>query len=80
MKTLLPYAKQASPYFEAGFRGALRWRTAIGVIEARPVVITKTECQKCHTESKAGDMAGIVLARLKPEDMVRYRQWEAENP
>ncbi|MCZ8140031.1 MAG: hypothetical protein ACK5XS_01250 [Armatimonadota bacterium] len=74
------YAREAAPYYEAGFRGPLRWRTDIGVIEALPVVITKAECQKCHTESKAGDMAGIVLARLKPEDMVPFRQWEAENP
>ena len=79
-KALRRYAQDAAPYYESGYRGPLRWRTDIGVIEARPVVITKAECQKCHTESKAGDMAGIVLARLKPEDMVRFRQWEAENP
>ena len=79
-KALRRYAQEAAPYYEAGFRGPLRWRTDIGVVEARPVVITKAECQKCHTESKAGDVAGIVLARLKPEDMVRFRQWEAENP
>lgn len=79
-KALRRYAAEAAPYYEAGFRGPLRWRTDIGVIEARPVVITKAECQKCHTGSKTGDMAGVVLARLNPDEMVRFRQWEAENP
>ncbi|HAY14773.1 MAG TPA: hypothetical protein PLB31_03370 [Fimbriimonadaceae bacterium] len=80
MKTLLPYAKQASPYYEAGFRGPLRWRTEIGVIEARPVVITKADCAKCHTDSKPGDMAGIVLARLSPDEMVEFRKATSEAP
>jgi hypothetical protein len=79
-KSLKSFAKEAAPYFESGFRGALRWRTDIGVIEARPVVITKSDCQRCHTESKPGDVGGIVMARLSPDDMATFRKANSENP
>jgi hypothetical protein len=79
-KALRRYAQEAAPYYEAGFRGPLRWRTDIGVVEARPVVITKSDCQRCHTESKPGDVAGIVMARLSPDDMATFRKANSENP
>ena len=61
------YAKEALPYFATGYRDPIRWRTDVGMMEARPVILKNEQCLTCHTKNEVGDVAGIVIARLSHE-------------
>lgn len=63
------YAKEAYPFFAAGYREPIRWRTEIGVLEARPVIHRYDHCLTFHTKNKKGDVAGILIARMTPEEV-----------
>lgn len=62
------YAKEAYPYFKAGFREPIRWRAEIGVMEARPVVLKTEQCLSCHSKNNLGDVAGILIGRISHEE------------
>lgn len=76
---LEPLAKEAANYYEAGYRGNLRWKKATGLFEARPVVLKEASCLDCHKGSTLGDVAGIVIARLSPDEIKRIEDWQAKR-
>ncbi|HRD31595.1 MAG TPA: hypothetical protein PLB31_03365 [Fimbriimonadaceae bacterium] len=76
---LEPLAKEAANYYEAGYRGNLRWKNDDGLMEARPVVLKDKTCLNCHKDSELGDVAGIVIARLNPDEIKQIEEWQARR-
>lgn len=66
---LEPMAKEAATHYQAGYREPLYWREDIGLVEARPVILKDATCLNCHTSGKVGDVAGVVIARLSPDEV-----------
>lgn len=48
-------------------------------MEARPVVLKDKTCLNCHKDSKVGDVAGIVIARLNPVEIKQIEEWQARH-
>lgn len=76
---LEPLASEAETYYQSGFREPLYWTNEIGLVEARPVVLKDKTCLNCHRDSKLGDVAGIVIARLNPDEIKQIEEWQARR-
>lgn len=76
---LEPLASEAEAYYRSGFREPLYWTKEIGLVEARPVVLKDKTCLNCHKDSKVGDVAGIVIARLNPVEIKQIEEWQARH-
>ncbi|MBX3096902.1 MAG: hypothetical protein KF812_08570 [Fimbriimonadaceae bacterium] len=75
-----PVAK-ASKHFLQGRDLPVRWESSQGYFEARPVRLNLPSCLNCHTESKVGDIAAILVYNMTIEDT--QDEWfhgESETP